>query len=148
MANLSEFGSSLETTREWISELMETLNTDEARACRALRVTLHELRDHLTVGESADIAAQMPLLLRGVFYEGWRPAGKPVERCSKEEFLEKIGESFKDGPHVGQVEKMVRDVFTFLHRRVSAGEIRDVVTSLPKGIRSLWPAYSGERCSA
>ena len=148
MANLSEFGSSLETTREWINELMETLGTDEAKACRALRVTLHELRDHLTVEEAADLAAQMPLLLKGVYYEGWRPAGKPVKRCSKEEFLEKIAESFKDGPHAGKVEQMVRDVFSFLDRRVSAGEIRDVVNSLPKDLRNLWPAYSGERRSA
>ncbi len=148
MANLKEFNSSLETTREWISELMETLGSDEAKACRALRVTLTELRDHLTVEEAADLAAQMPLLLRGVYFEGWRPAGKPLKRCSKQEFLNKIAASLNDAFRLNEVERMVRNVLLFIDRKVSPGEIRHVVQSLPKDLRSLWPSYYGERCSA
>ena len=143
MANLAEFGASLATTREWIGDLMAILETgNEAQACRALRVTMQELRDHLTIAEVADFSAQLPLLLRGVFYEGWRPTGKPVKRRSKEEFLEKISRHFPEFSEVTEVEETVRDVFEFLSRKVSAGEIRDIVTSLPKDLRDLWPPES------
>lgn len=147
MANLSEFGASLETTKEWLSELMATLQMDEAKACRAFRAVTHELRDRLTVEEIADLSAQLPLLLRGVFFEGWRPSGKSKQR-SKEDFLENVAEFFPEAPHIGQVEKIVREVFMFIDRRVSSGEVRHVVNSLPKDLRSLWPQYSGERYSA
>ena len=148
MANLNEFRSSLETTQKWIQELMATLQTDETTAVRAFRAIAHELRDHLTVDETAHLAAQLPLLLRGVFYEGWRPAGKPVRERSKEAFLDNVWQSFREVPDRKKVESMVREVFMFLDHRVSAGEIRDIVHSLPKDLKSLWPAYAGERHSA
>lgn len=148
MANLKEFGASLETTREWIDDLMETLRTDnEPQACRALRITLHELREHMTNEEVADFSAQLPQLLRGVFFEGWRPTGKPVKRRSLTELLERLYEQSPDCENTEQVEVMVRDVFEFLCRHISAGEIRHIVTGLPKELRTLWPA-DAERLQA
>ena len=47
------------------------LGTDDRQdAYRAVRGVLHTLRDRLPVEESAQLAAQLPTLLRGVFYEG------------------------------------------------------------------------------
>lgn len=144
MANLSELGRALETTRDWINELMITLGTDEATAFRTLRVVLHELRDQLTLEETADLAAQLPVLIRGYYYEGWRPMGSVAKHLSREDFIDKVGESFEEAS-LDDVEKRIRDVFVFLDRRVSAGEIQHVVKSLPKGLRNLWPAYLHER---
>ena len=144
MANLSEFGSSLETTRKWIDELMATLQTDEEKACRAFRVVGHVLRDQLTPSEVVDVSAQMPFLLRGIFIDGWKPAKNAVRLRSKEEFLEIVAQHLPDKPRSEKVEQMVREVFMFLDRRVSAGEIRHVINSLPKELRSLWPQYGGE----
>lgn len=145
MAKLSEYARSLQTTREWVEELMQSLKTkDEALACRALRVTLQELRDHLGPQEAAHFASQLPLLIRGVFYEGWRPTGKPVKRRSKDEFVENVGRAFDEIYQLEEVEELVRDVLEFLSRRISAGEIRDVVLSLPKELRDLWP-FEGDR---
>ncbi len=141
MANLNEFSASLATTGEWIDDLMQSLDTDnEAQACRALRVTLHELRDHLTLEEVADFAAQLPQLIRGIYFEGWRPVRKPVRRRSRTELLERIYEQYPDCSSIEDVEVMIQDVFGFLSRRISAGEIRHVVSSLPKDLRDLWPA--------
>lgn len=140
MANLSEFAPTLETTREWIDDLMLTLDVgNEARACRALRVTLHELRDQLTNEEVADFAAQLPQLIRGVFYEGWRPVSKPIHHRSRVELLERLYERCQDCSSLEDAESMAQDVFEFLSRRISAGETRHIVTSLPKGLRQLWP---------
>ncbi len=141
MANLNEFRASLDTAREWIDDLMESIDTrNEAQACRALRVTLQELRDHLTTQEIADFASQLPQLLRGVFYEGWRPAEKPARRRSRLELLERVYKQCPDCASIEQVEVMVQEIFEFLSRKISAGEIRHVVTSLPKELRELWPA--------
>jgi uncharacterized protein (DUF2267 family) len=137
--SLNCFNASLETTREWMQDLMGQLGTsDDAFAYRALRATLHELRDHLAVEEATHLAAQFPLLLKGVFFDGWRPTGKPVRERSKLDFLDRVGASFREYASLNQVEDIVRNVFEFLSRRVSQGEIHDVMVSLPKDIRTLW----------
>jgi uncharacterized protein (DUF2267 family) len=42
-----------------------------------LRAWLHTLRDRLTVEASAHFAAQLPDLIRGIFYAGWNPSAVP-----------------------------------------------------------------------
>ncbi len=144
MANLKEFNATLETTRHWLDDLMETMGVDEPTACRALRATLHELRDHLRAEEAADLAAQLPLLLRGLYFENWRPAGKPLKQRDAEAFIQRVGEAFPQ-LDLEHVEKMIQDVFSFLERRISKGEIYDVVNSLPKELRRLWPMNASRR---
>jgi uncharacterized protein (DUF2267 family) len=103
-----------------------------------LRAVLHCLRDRLTIDEAAQLGDQLPMLIRGIYYEGWHPAGKPERVRSREEFLAWIGAHL---PKTGLVdaEDAARTVFRVLDNHVSAGEIRDVMQSLPKEIRSLWP---------
>jgi len=140
MATLNEFQSSMETTRKWVSDLMLALDTyDEAWACRAFRAVVHELRDNLTVEEAADLAAQLPMLLKGLYYEGWRPSAAREKTKAKSEFLAKVAEQLVEIEDYGEIEKIVENVFRFLSHRVSEGEISDVVRSLPKQVRGLWP---------
>src|SRR5919106_6787617 len=58
-----------------------------------LRAVLHALRDRLTVQEAADLAAQLPLLVKGIFYNGWNPSSVP-KKIHKDEFLEEIRKNF------------------------------------------------------
>ena len=68
----------VEKTNVWLKDLAAELGTDDRRyAYRVLRAFFHVLRDRLTVDESAQLAAQLPELLRGVYYEGWRPSHTP-----------------------------------------------------------------------
>src|SRR5271165_2158597 len=46
-------------------------------AYRALRSVLYVLRDRLTPEQAVHLGAQLPILVRGTYYEGWRIAGKP-----------------------------------------------------------------------
>jgi uncharacterized protein (DUF2267 family) len=132
-------------TNIWLKELMEELHRDDRqRAYHALGAVLHALRDRLTVVETANLGAQLPLLIRGLFYEGWNPSGKPIKARKKADFLAHIAAACRGHSEVSP-EEAARAVFTVLERHVSAGEIKDVKHVLPSGIRSLWPgAFEAE----
>jgi uncharacterized protein (DUF2267 family) len=134
----AHFDSMLQKTNEWLRDLMRELGTnDRHTAYHALRAVLHALRDRLTVDEAADLGAQLPTLIRGIYYEAWKPAAVPVHERKKEQFLAGVSESYRQDAFV-DVEEIVRAVFRVLAARVSAGEIDDVRRSLPDELRELW----------
>jgi uncharacterized protein (DUF2267 family) len=131
--------TTVQKTHLWLKEIAEELGTtDRHRAYRALRSVLHALRDRLTVDEAAQLGAQLPMLVRGIYYEGWDPSHKPLKERHKEEFLAHIRRDFRDEPTV-DAEQLARAVFAVLARRVTEGEIEDVKHLLPKELRELWP---------
>lgn len=135
---LEVFDETLQQTNIWLKEVMEKLGPDRKRAYRATRAVLHNLRDRLVVDEAAHLGAQLPMLLRGVYYEGWRPAAVPIKVRSKEEFLQKIAEELDDIRPIN-VEQAAEAVFRTIGRHVTAGEVQDVKAMLPEDIRKLWP---------
>jgi len=135
---LDVFDTTLQKTHQWLNELMQIMGWDDKdRAYLALRTTLHALRDRLTVDEAAQFAAQLPMLIRGFFYEGWDPAPKPPKVRRKEEFLAEVAWPFRARVPIDP-EPAVRGVFTLLSRRISEGEIADIRHMLPQEIRELW----------
>jgi uncharacterized protein (DUF2267 family) len=97
---------------------------------------LHALRDRLTVGEAVDLGAQLPMLVRGFYYEGWRPAGKPRKYRDKEHFLEQVR---KEAPVLGDdAERAATAVFALLASEIAGGEPDQVRRLLPPEIRELW----------
>jgi uncharacterized protein (DUF2267 family) len=130
----------IHTTNTWLKELMEELGWDDRqRAYRALAAVLHALRDRLSVAEAADLGAQLPMLIRGLYYEGWSPKGKPIKERKREDFLAHIAAAFPGTPDT-YPEAIAWGVFRILERHLSSGEISDILHTLPTGIRSLWPA--------
>jgi uncharacterized protein (DUF2267 family) len=136
--SLTPFESTLQTTNVCLNDVLERLGwEDQHRAYHALRAVLHALRDRLPVDQAAALAAQLPMLVRGFYYEGWHPHGKPVKERHKEDFLAHITAAFRDDPDVDP-ERVVQAVFRVLSKHVSSGEIEGVKRSLPTEIRSLW----------
>ncbi|GAB4249869.1 MAG: DUF2267 domain-containing protein [Thermoleophilia bacterium] len=135
---LDAFDSTVQKTNVWLTELQEKLALENRKsAYAALRAVLHTLRDRLPVEEAVQLGAQLPMLVRGLYYEGWTPAGKP-EKTDREEFLRKVADQVvMSGPV--DPERLTRGVFELLAEKVSEGEIEDVASSLPKSIRQMWP---------
>jgi uncharacterized protein (DUF2267 family) len=136
---LTPFASTIQTTNLWLHDIEEELGwgEDHQRAYHALRAVLHALRDRLPVDQAAALAAQLPMLIRGFYYEGWHPHGKPVKERHREEFLAHVAAAFRDDPEVDP-EQVVEAVFQVLSNHVSHGEIAGVKRSLPAEIRELW----------
>ena len=133
------FERTLHKTNIWLKHLMELLTCDDRQAAyRALRATLHALRDRLTVEEVAQFGAQLPMLIRGFYYEGWDPTAKPLKLRHRQEFLARIEQELRDDERL--IAALVASaVFTLLAARVAEGEIEDVKHVLPADIRDLWP---------
>jgi uncharacterized protein (DUF2267 family) len=135
---LTPFDSTIQTTNIWLNDVVDRLGWgDHHRAYHALRAVLHALRDRLPVDQAAALAAQLPMLVRGFYYEGWHPHGKPVKERHKEEFLAHIAASFPDAFAV-EIEEVTRAVFQVLSKHVTSGEIEAVKRRLPAEIRALW----------
>ncbi len=127
----------VEKAHIWLDEVAGQLGTDDHReAYRVLRAYLHALRDRLTVDEAAQLAAQLPDLIRGIYYEGWNPSATPVKYRSVVEFLDRVAaDAGLDGETAASY--AVSAAAAVLRRHVSAGEIEDVRALLPEELQPI-----------
>lgn len=140
MTGVAVFDSTVQKTYTWIDDLARELGWQEKqRVFQGLRVTLHTLRDRLTVEEAAHLGAQLPILLSGFYYENWRPGTTPNKERSKEEFLAHIQDYFENIDPSIDAELLVRAVFKVLAQRVSQGEIDQVKNMMKPDMQALWP---------
>ncbi|WP_435127286.1 DUF2267 domain-containing protein [Actinacidiphila sp. bgisy144] len=103
----------------------------------ALRAVLHTARDRLTVDECVQFGAQLPTLLRGIYYDGWKPSEAPM-KMSKEEFFTRVRENF---PYAidSDTEQLARTVLKVLQQYVSSGEWDDVKAVFPGSLAAIFP---------
>jgi len=128
---------SVEKAHIWINDLAEDLGTDNKHyAYRVLRAFLHALRDHLSVDEAAALGAQLPIFVRGVFYEGWNPSRTPVHARDLDGFLRRIA---VEARLAGETEASFAAAAAnrVLDRHISAGEAQSVLNALPPHLREL-----------
>lgn len=129
---------SVQKTQEWLKELRDNADLeDEEEALSVLRVVLHQLRDRLTPEEAVELGAQLPTVIRGLYYESWRPSRTPERIRSKQAFLDEI--TIKLLPRRHKPERAVQDVFALVAHHCDPGEISQVIDQLPAEIKKLWP---------
>jgi uncharacterized protein (DUF2267 family) len=121
----------------WVNELAERTGWDDKqRSYRLLRATLHTVRDHLGVDEAVQLGAQLPTLIRGIYYEGWKSARNPVQMRRPEEFIAAVQKGFEPDP-LGDAPQAITAVFDVLDRHVSGGEMDDVRSAFTEKIRAI-----------
>ncbi len=126
-----------EKTHIWLNELASELTWDDPDLVfRALRAVLHQLRDRLPIDESAQLASQLPMLVRGMYYENWDPQPHPV-RIDAEMFSEHVAAAFP-GDYTVDPTHIIRSVMAVVARHVSPGELEDVKLCLPDDYRVFW----------
>lgn len=128
----------VQTVQEWLHELKERGElADEAAAYSVLRAVLHQLRDRLTLEEAVDLGAQLPLIVRGLYFEGWQPHKVPRNIRAKATFLDELSKDVL--PYTYPVDWAVTTVFALLADHCDPGEIADVIGQLPDDLKELWP---------
>src|SRR5512132_2006261 len=92
-AHLDLLDRNVEQTNVWLKDIAEACGVEDRReAYRILRAFLHALRDRNTVDEAAQLAAQLPDLVREIYYEGWDPSGTPEKYHETDAFLRRVAD--------------------------------------------------------
>jgi uncharacterized protein (DUF2267 family) len=130
----------LRKSSQWLKELGLELGSRNANATLlVLRSVLHALRDRLPPDEAVQLAAEMPLLIKGMYFDGWDPSGTPVKARSKTRFLAMVINRMNRPTSQSEAERVTCAVLKLLGHHLSPGELRDVRGSLPAELGELFP---------
>lgn len=144
MTGLDTFDTTIHETDQWLKSMMLKLRSEDRHAAyAALRATLHALRDRIGPENAVHLGAQLPMLLRGLYYEGWHMAGTPTRERHVPEFVARVHECMQRNPTIDP-EKAARATFEVMWERVDPGEVAKVIKLLPHEIRQLWPRVAEE----
>jgi uncharacterized protein (DUF2267 family) len=141
---LDTFDKTVQESNLWLKDVMQRLSTrDRHRAYSTLRAVLHALRDRIGPESAAHLGAQLPMLLRGLFYEGWDPTGKPTKERHEAAFLAHIA---KELPRTepGDVEQGVTAVLDVLSKHVDRTTAVKLAGMFPQELRKFWPSFVQE----
>jgi uncharacterized protein (DUF2267 family) len=138
---LDVFDKTVQESNLWLKDITDRLGTnDRHHAYAILRAVLHTLRDRIGAESAAHLGAQLPMLLRGVFYEGWDPTGKPTKERHAMAFLAHIAREMPRADTI-EVEQGVRVVFDVLSKHIDRGEAVKIAAMFPLELRQFWPSF-------
>lgn len=129
--HIEAFDTTLEKTYAWVNELADELDIDRHQAYIVLRAFLHALRDRLPVESAVHLGAQLPMLVRGFYYEGWNPARTP-DKVHRQGFLDHVGQEARLAPD--EAEATVQAASRTLQRHVTEGELAKSLGILPNDL--------------
>ncbi|MET7866212.1 DUF2267 domain-containing protein [Micromonospora taraxaci] len=137
---ISAFESSLDKTNLILKDIEEAYGWPKDRrnqSYAALRTVLHLLRDRLPVDESVEFAQQLPVLVRGIYFDGWVPSDVPI-KLNRDDFLYEVRQGFPYDAEGGP-ERVTQVVLDTLRRHVTQGEWQDVKDTMPKDLAMMMP---------
>lgn len=141
----SHIAKYVEKTNSIINELATALeypdNTDVALHC--LRAVLHALRSKLSVDDSLKLVAQLPMILKGIYVDGWTLAAPPIKIRHLLEFIDEVrfyGSDVWERHFPDETASLDAIVTTFqiLQNHISEGEVIHIASILPTQIRQVW----------
>lgn len=135
---LDVFDKTLQITHIWLDEIIEDLGTDRHTAWHVLGAVMRSLRDRLPPGLSAHLSAELPLLVRGTYFDQWRPGQEVLKERTLAEFLERVSSGLIGAKPIGSADAVCA-VFAVLERHLDHGQADKVRQALPEEVRALWP---------
>lgn len=137
-SELDVFDKTLPLADVWLREIQAEIGSDRRIAWRALSTVLHKLRDRLPAELAEHFGAGLPLLVRGAYYDRYRPSRPPAAGDTAEEFVNQVAEGLSDIQSANS-EAAVRAVLGTLSRHVTPSRLAEVRHALPEKVRTVWP---------
>jgi uncharacterized protein (DUF2267 family) len=127
--------------RMFFNEVAEMVHCDRSRAKSLTFVVFQELRERITPKEAADVAAQLPAVLKRLWLENER-GDRTVTRTHAVDFIGRVRQRAVLSDDA-EAERGVRAVFGALQHLLGSptgteGEAWDVFSQLPKDLKLLW----------
>lgn len=132
--------NNIHQTMDWIYAIEEACHWDEdnqKRAFAALRAVLQELRNLLPLEYVVQLSDQLPLVIRGIFFENWDPNSISVQEIKKEDFLDAIAKTLYPYRDI-DVEEITKGVLQVLGEKLPAGELGKILKNMPREIKELY----------
>jgi uncharacterized protein (DUF2267 family) len=138
LTNQGLLAKHIQNSLEWVNRIKECGRWKSQEVALAiLRVVLHQLRDTLSVTEAVNFSAQFPLIIKGIFFEGWKPSHVPSKITKADSFLESIRRNLFPWGAIDP-EDAVICVFRILVEKVDPGDIQKMRNSLPQELSELF----------
>ena len=134
---LDVFDTTVQQTNLWLKDLMTRIPaSDKHFAYQLLRATLHAFRDRIGPENAVHFGAQLPMLIRGFYYEGWQLDKSTQKTRHLDEFLSAINDAA--GRDLGpDVNAKVKAVFAVIAGRIDGHEIEKLRKVLPAELQPL-----------
>jgi uncharacterized protein (DUF2267 family) len=137
-AQSPELADALAVTGGWIDDLAHQLGwREQDTAFHAMVACLHALRDALPKEQAVHIGLALPVLLRGFYFEGWRPSARSLAARKRSAFLERIHDGVGRDPAVDP-EQVARAVMILLSKRLPSAELENAKAATPHELHGLW----------
>lgn len=132
--------NNIHQTMDWIYAIEEECHWDDEnqrKAFIALRAVLHKLRDLFSPEDAAQLGAQLPLVIRGIFFEDWKPNPSPDSQTQKKDFLKGVADALYPYRDIN-VEETTRAVFQVIGEKLPTGAFHKIIKNIPKDIREFY----------
>ncbi len=139
--NFNQYAKEANTfLKEYAKEMNLEDNLDKAG--RILSSILHGLREIISVEESLQLVAQLPMFLKAVYVNGWNIKAKRDKIKHMEQFIDLVRSydgvtSIYDFESNEIAEHYIQTTFFVLCKYVSPGEMQDIRDELPKNLKDM-----------
>lgn len=135
---LPVFDKTIQETHVCLKNLMDRLEIDDRQlAFSILRATLHAVRDRVGPESVTPLGAQLPLLLRGVYYEGWKISRPATAERHVADFVDHIMRQLPAG-RISNQEDAVAGALAVIRTMIDPGEALKIIRMFPAELRDFW----------
>ena len=130
------FAGDIDEGNVWLRSFIDLagIRNDKELAWALFGAGLHVLRDRLPPTVAIHLGAQLPSLIRGLYFANWSLGKRPTKERHKKAFLGHIEEAAENS----NAERIARATFGVLRERIDAGEVAKVLQHLPRELQQLW----------